>query len=217
MVRDHNHHDGGKSSGRAPLSPSLVVRTAAQLADRDGIGRLSLTRVAEKLEVSQPALYKHVRDAQDLLRLLALEARVQLLKRLRDATVGRSGDEAIVAVAHAWRGFVHEHPGLYSATDRHPLAGYEELEAATSDLVALIGRLVVGYGLAAEDVGHAAWSVRAALHGFVSLESEEGHPSAMDLDESFQRMVTLLCSGLRSMAARALPSAASEGSGGEAG
>lgn len=182
------------------MSTELVVGTAAGIVDRDGPDRLSLTRVAAELGVTQPALYKHVRDASDLMRQVALTARRQLLDRLRDAAMGRTRDDALREVAAAWRSFVREHPGLYAATDRHPLAGYGDLERATADIVRVVARVVASYGLGPPEVDHAAWSVRSALHGFVSLEAEEGHPASMDLDESFQAMVGLLITGLRAMA-----------------
>lgn len=174
---------------------------AVEIADREGVDRMTLTRVAEELGVSQPALYKHVRDASDLLRLVALLARQRLLADLRDAAVGRSENGAVEAVATAWRRFVRDHPGMYAATDRHPLAGFADLEAAVADVVDLLERVVASYGLSGEDLHHAAWSLRSALHGFVSLEAEAGHPATMDLDESFRRLVDLFCSGLSARAA----------------
>jgi hypothetical protein len=37
---------------------------------------------------------------------------------------------------------------------------------------------------------------RAALRGFVSLEATDGFPIALDLDDSFQRLVAVLDHGL---------------------
>jgi AcrR family transcriptional regulator len=185
-----------RSSSRRPLSRDVVVAAAAELVDAHGIEALTLTRLAESLGVTQPALYNHVRSAADCLYALALLARQQLLAELRDAAVARSGEEAVRAVADAWRSYVHKHPGLYAATDRHPLAGYPELEAAVHGIVMLLCRVVKGYGVSDEDAEHAAWSLRAALHGFVVLEAQQGHPAALPLNETFSRLVRLLCSGL---------------------
>ncbi len=184
------------ASLKRPLNRDVVVAAAAELVDTHGIEALTLTRLAESLGVTQPALYNHVRSAADCLYALALLARQQLLAQLRDAAVGRACDDAVQAVADAWRSYVHQHPGLYAATDRHPLAGYPELEAAVRDIVMLLCRVVKGYGLSDEDAEHAAWSLRAALHGFVVLEAEQGHPAALPLSETFSRLVLLLCSGL---------------------
>lgn len=188
---------------RRGIDPEQVVAAAATLVDGEGIDALNLTRVAEVLGVSQPALYNHVGGADDLLRRLALLARQLLLHRLQVAAVGRAGDDAVAAVAGAWRAFVREHPGLYAATDRHPLAGYEDLEAAVDDIVGLLRQVVSGYGLGPDLAEHGAWSVRSAVHGFVVLETEQGHPGRLDLDESFDLLVRLVCSGLRGLAVEA--------------
>lgn len=191
-----------RGSERPVISSEMLVDAAARIADQEGLDHLSLSRVAADLGVSQPAMYRHVQSADDLLRRLALRARRMLLERLREATVGRARDEAVVALADAWRGFVQEHRGLYAATDRHPLAGYEDLEAAVADIITVLQQVVSGYGLSTEDAEHGAWSLRSALHGFVVLEAERGHPGPLDLDESFSRLVRLVCGGLRDMATR---------------
>jgi AcrR family transcriptional regulator len=190
----------GRSFTRRAVTPDLIVEAGAAIADRDGIDALSLTRVADALGVTQPALYNHVDGADDLLRRLALLARRMLAQRLRDAAVGRACDDAVAAVAHAWRSFVQDHPGLYAATDRHPLSGFHDLEDAVADIVVVLERVVAGYGVAPEDAEYGAWSVRSALHGFAVLEAEHGHPALLDLDEAFTRLVRLLCAGLREIA-----------------
>lgn len=204
-VPDRNFTAGraAPSRPRPAVTPTLIVEVAARLVDAEGIDALTLSRVAAELEVSQPAMYKHVDGVEDLLRRLALLARRQLAERLRDSAVGRSGDEAVEAVALAWRSFVKEHPGLYAATDRHPLAGYPDLEAAVADIIAILTRIVAGYGLGDDDAEHGAWSLRSAIHGFVVLEAERGHPGPLDLDESYTRLIRLMCGGLRDMAGQA--------------
>ena len=42
--------------------------------------------------------------------------------------------------------------------------------------------------------------MRSAFHGFAHLESGDGHPHPVDLDDSFHRMVDLLCAGIQQMA-----------------
>jgi AcrR family transcriptional regulator len=177
-----------------------IVDVAAQLADAEGIDAVTLSRIAAELSVSQPAMYNHIGGYEDLLRRLALRARQVLVHRLRNSAVGRAGDDAVCAVADAWRTFAREHPGLYAATDRHPLAGYADLEQAVTEIVGVLCQVVGAYGLTPAEAEHGAWSLRSALHGFVVLEAEYGNPAPLDLDESFARLVKLLCGGLRQMA-----------------
>lgn len=168
------------------------------MVDRDGVDALTMTRLAEALEVTLPALYNHVRGAQDCLHAVALTARVDLLRALRRAARDHSQDVAVEAVARAWRRYALSHPGRYAATDRHPVAGYPELEDAVRRIVELLQQVVGSYGLEPGRAEHGAWSLRAALHGFVALESEQGHPRQLLVDESFVQLVNLLCQGFRS-------------------
>ncbi len=185
---------------RRPLTRDLVVAEAARLVDRDGVDAVTMTRLAESLEVTLPALYNHVRGAQDCLHALALSARRELLRTLSRAARGRSGDDAVIAVAASWRRYALRHPGRYAATDRHPVAGLPDQEAAVGRIVALLQQVVASYGLEADTAEHGAWSLRAALHGFVALEGEQGHPRALLVEESFSQLVRLLCQGFQSLA-----------------
>ena len=169
---------------------------AVTVLESDGIERLSLAAVAQRLGVTQPALYRHIDSYDELLRALALVGRERLLDALTEAAIGRSGPDAIHAVATAWRSFVREHPSLYAVTDRSPLAGDERNEAASRAIVHLLTRVIDGFGLSAVEAERAAWAVRSALHGFADLERQSGHPASLPLDDTFERLVSLLTAGL---------------------
>lgn len=61
--------DGG--SARPGLTPARVVQAAIEVADAEGLGALSMARVAERLGVSTMASYRHVRSKDALLDLMA--------------------------------------------------------------------------------------------------------------------------------------------------
>jgi AcrR family transcriptional regulator len=52
---------------RAPLTRERVLRAAIDLADRGGIEALSMRKLGQELGVEAMALYRHVRDKNDLL------------------------------------------------------------------------------------------------------------------------------------------------------
>jgi AcrR family transcriptional regulator len=52
---------------RTPLTRERVLRTAMDLADRDGLEALSMRRLGQELGVDAMALYRHVRNKDDLL------------------------------------------------------------------------------------------------------------------------------------------------------
>jgi len=52
---------------RAPLTKERVLRAAVDLADRDGIDALSMRKLGQELGVEAMALYRHVRNKDDIL------------------------------------------------------------------------------------------------------------------------------------------------------
>jgi AcrR family transcriptional regulator len=182
---------------RAGLSTASVVGAAADLADDGGLDALTLARIAASVGVRTPSLYNHVAGLDDVRRRVALVALRELGDALRDAAVGRAGDDALIAMAHAYRAYARAHPGRYAATQRAPAAGDDDLRAAGAAAVDVLLAILRGYGLGGDEAIHAARGVRSALHGFVALETGGGFGIPVDLDESFARMVAALARGLR--------------------
>lgn len=193
------------SSARRPLDAERVIAVAADIADAEGLGKLTLTRVADALGVRQQALYRHVEGYEDLLRSLSLRSREILAQRLADAAVGLSGDDAVAAVGHAWRRMVRDHPGIYAAVDRCPCAGDIELEAAVERVLGVLGQVLRGYDLTEADRVHTARILRSAFHGFSHLESGHGHPLSHDPEDTFDCLVQLLCAGVHRLARDTAP------------
>ena len=57
---------GPSAVPRIPLSRERVLRTAVDLADKDGVESLSMRRLAQALGVEAMSLYRHVRNKGDL-------------------------------------------------------------------------------------------------------------------------------------------------------
>jgi AcrR family transcriptional regulator len=186
---------------RAGLSAAAVVRAAADLADDDGLEALTLARIAASVGVRTPSLYNHVGGLDDVRRRIALVGLRELGDALRDAAVGRAGDDALTAMAHAYRTYARAHPGRYAATQRAPATADADLTDAARGAVDVLLAILRGYGLEGDDAIHAARGVRSALHGFVALETGGGFGIPVDLDESFDRMIAALARGVREGAA----------------
>jgi AcrR family transcriptional regulator len=181
---------------RAGLSTASVVAAAAGIADADGLDALTLARLATSVGVRTPSLYNHVASLDDVRRRVALVALRELAEAMRDAAVGRARDDALIAVAAAYRDYARRHPGRYAAAQRAPAAADDEMVAVASSAVDVLLAILRGYGLDGDDAIHAARAVRSALHGFVALEAGGGFGLRVDLDESYGRMVATLARGL---------------------
>lgn len=198
---------GADGSGRGDTPPALdldlIVDAAGDLLDAEGPEALTLTRVAEVLGVTQSALYRHVDSLAGLWRSLGLSTRELLAERLAHASVGRTGPDAVAAVAAEWRAFGHQHPGRYRSTDRYAVNGDAQLEAAVHRFIDVLELSLRGFALSAEDLAHAAHTLRSALHGFVLLELGHGNPASLDADASLQQLVDNLCAGFDAKVATA--------------
>jgi AcrR family transcriptional regulator len=65
--------EGGSARGRRQrLTQQAIVATAARLFARDGFGATSLDNIAETLGASKAALYYHIRNKEEILRLIFL-------------------------------------------------------------------------------------------------------------------------------------------------
>lgn len=178
------------------LDPERVVRVAGDIADAEGLAAVTVARVAAELGVRGPSIYNHVPGREGLERGVALEGIRGLTATLREAAVGRSGDEALLAAAHAYRDYARAHPGRYEAAQRAPSAGDEEALAAAQSAVEVLGGILRAWQLDDEHLVHAVRALRSGMHGFVDIERLGGFELPVSLDESYERVVRGLAAGL---------------------
>ncbi|MFJ9367195.1 TetR/AcrR family transcriptional regulator [Nocardia sp. NPDC101769] len=179
-------------SPRVGLTTERVVGAAAELVDEIGFEKLTLSALAKRVGVKDPSLYVHVRGLHDLRVRVALLASAELNERIGAAVLGRSGKDALVAFADAYRAYVLEYPERYAATqiriDPAEVAG----EPALLRSVELTMALLRGYGLGESEGLDAARLLRSTFHGFATLESGGGFAHSRSTDDSWPHIVEAL-------------------------
>ncbi|WP_036494191.1 TetR/AcrR family transcriptional regulator [Nocardia sp. BMG111209] len=179
-------------SPRSGLTTERVVRAAAEVADEIGFDKLTLSAVARHFGVKDPSLYVHVRNLHDLRVRVALLASAELNDRIGVAVAGRSGKEALVAFAGAYRAYVLEYPQRYAATqirmDPAEVAG----DPALVRSVELTSSVLRGYGLGTDAGLDAARLLRSTFHGFATLEAAGGFAHSRSTDDSWPRILDAL-------------------------
>jgi AcrR family transcriptional regulator len=185
---------------RVGIDRDAVVRAAAKIADDEGWDALTLARVATKLRVRSPSLYNHVGGLEALRRELKLLVMRELNTALTRATIGKSREDAVRALAAAYRAFVKRHPGTYAATMVAAPKNDPAVEAAAGHLVETCLSVLSGYGLDRREGIHAIRAMRSAVHGFAALEIAGGFGIPLDVDKSFDWLVSSLLKGLSSSA-----------------
>ena len=182
---------------RAGLDARTVTEAASAIVDADGPAALTLARLATRLGVTPPSIYKHINGFDDL----TLRVSTQTIRRLADdlttAALGRSGRDALLAIADAYRRFANEHPGLYSLANAPLKSGSIAIQTEAARVVEVLGAVVRGYEVPEHLLVHAIRMVRVGLHGFMDLETRESFQMPYSLDESFLILVDALDASLR--------------------
>jgi AcrR family transcriptional regulator len=188
------------SASRPGLDRVIVVRAAAELVNAGGQDALTINQLARELHVQPSSLYNHIGGLGELWRELALLNMRALGRSLTDAAVGRSGAAGVMALAHAYRDYVRQYPGLYQASlraSRNDEQPDPELQAAEDQIVRVTLAVVDAFGLSGEEAIHAVRGLRSAIHGFASLEVSGGFGLPLDLDESFRRLIETIIRGMQ--------------------
>ncbi|MCD9199101.1 TetR-like C-terminal domain-containing protein [Aeromicrobium wangtongii] len=97
----------------------------------------------------------------------------ELARRLGVRVAGRSGRDALIALAGVYRGYATEHPGRYDAA-RLRLAPEVPAASAGPRLSQMLRDAVRGYDLAEPEQTHAVRLVGSLFHGYISLEGSGG-------------------------------------------
>jgi AcrR family transcriptional regulator len=195
-------------SPKAGLDEAQVLRAAAQIVDVEGQDALTLAALARRLGVRTPSLYNHITGMAGLRRDLALLSTRQLCTRLARATIGKTTDDAILALAEAFRSYIREHAGLYSLTvkaSRLQEPADLALAAAEDEVVQIVMAVLASYGLHGQTAIHAVRGLRSLVHGFATLENAGGFGLPLDTEESFRLLVRMLIGGIHALASTGGP------------
>ncbi|HEV7932603.1 MAG TPA: TetR/AcrR family transcriptional regulator C-terminal domain-containing protein [Actinomadura sp.] len=184
-------------SQREPLTRDRIVETALHIIDGQGLGRLTMRRLGDALEVEAMAIYHHLPRGKEQL-LDGLVAHVAMLPAgtVPPAAAGQ-WRERLREWAGAYRSRLLEHAGVLPlvVTRRNPAA----LTATTDSLrevlrlggfldgAAAIGaHTVIGYV-----IGHAALEVRGR-----EFPRADGPGPAVDWDSRFTAGLEVVLAGL---------------------
>jgi AcrR family transcriptional regulator len=189
-------------SPRAGLSEEAVVTLALAVIDDEGADALTLAKVAERAGVAPPSLYKHVQGLPALRRLADIRVLTEMTEAIRTAVLGRSGAEAVAALLDAYRDYLRRHPHRASALEVSVGSADEELTKAMHGTAEAAFAALRPYGLDQDNTVHATRVLRAAVHGFASLEAAGGFGLPQELDASFEVLKSMLSQGLSTLSGK---------------
>src|SRR5215468_2718374 len=104
-----------KGRQRAEREDRIIARARA-IAEREGWSAVTVRRLADEIEYSQPVLYSHFQSRDAIVGAVAVEGFRELAAALRAAASGLAGRRnALENVATAYLDFAFRHPALYEA------------------------------------------------------------------------------------------------------
>lgn len=161
------------------LSPRAreIVAAARELLEQEGPDGLSMRRLADRLGIRAPSIYKHLPDKRALENAL-VSAGFEELAAVFEAALGKP--EPLAALAAAYRAFAKAHPHLYRLMTDRPL-DRDRLAPGVEDRAAAP---VVQVSGGDADLARAVW---AFAHGMTILELNGRFPPEADLDAAWQR------------------------------
>ncbi len=184
---------------KAGLDKDIILKTAADLADAEGIANVTLKALAEKLGVKPPSLYKHINGLEELNKALMLYGWKSLEKKVMRAAVGKSKEDAIRAIFYAYRDYVKEHPGVFEAMQWYNMYQSEENLQATEEIVAVLFQVLSAYDLQEEQKVHIVRMFRVFLQGFLMVEIHGGFGNPVSITESFDFSLEILLNGIENL------------------
>jgi AcrR family transcriptional regulator len=165
-----------------------VVAAARRLLEEEGPEALTMRRLAGRLGIKAPSLYKHLPDKTALQAAIiatgleeaatTFEAAVATAPPAGGATPAGGGGAALRALVAAYREFALAHPHLYRLMHDGPLPR-RHLPAGVEDRAAAPLLRVAG----SRARSRAIW---AFAHGMVMLELDQRFPADADLDAAWE-------------------------------
>ena len=163
-----------------------IVDVALALLAEEGPDGLSMRRLADRLGIRAPSIYKHLPDKQAL-EAAIISAGFELQAEVFEHALEGS-DDPLGALAGAYRRFAKAHPHLYRLMTERELRR-DLLAPGVESRAALPVYEAVGRD---PDLARAAW---AFAHGMTILELDRRFPPDADLDAAWDR-------GIRAFAPR---------------
>ncbi|MBB6483204.1 TetR/AcrR family transcriptional regulator [Rhizobium lusitanum] len=148
-----------------------IVAAARAIAESEGWEAVTIRRLANEIEYSQPVLYSHFASRDAIVAAVAVEGFKELAAVLRAAAHAADGQrDALMKVATSYFAFALSRPALYDAMFILPtqlIFAEAETRAELRDGFEAITAVVSPFCMDVEIVTETFW---AALHGLAELE-----------------------------------------------
>jgi AcrR family transcriptional regulator len=163
------------TSPRRPLTKGRVLQAAVDVADREGLGALTMRRLGAKLGIEAMSLYKHVANKEEI-----LDGIVELvLGEIEIPSEGADWKEAMRRRTVSAREVLSRHSWAIGLLEARGSRG----PTARRYLDAILGNLRSA-GFSIENAVHAFWVLDCYVYGHVIQETSLAFNSSEEMTDS---------------------------------
>ncbi len=178
------------------VTKEAVIQAASSIADSDGLNKVSLKVVAEKLNIQTPSLYNHIASLDDLLREVAHNGMKTMNDQITQAAIGNSGDTAIKSISIAYFKYIMAHPGIYETIQWAHWHGNSETAAIFDNYKALIIKLILSCNFKTPKTDEILSLLMSILHGYSSLELSKALTNPEEAIKGLTNSIEIVLLGL---------------------
>ena len=153
---------------RKGLNTQIVVEAAANLIASKGSDMFSMRELAEHLEIKTASLYNHIESMEALFTEVGFFAIDRFVNVLETAIQGKEKEEAVRALAQAYRQFGKEHFEWYQITMSLPRSDNEVLAEYPKKMIMPFMQVLDDFPLSQQQKLHQQRVLRSIMHGFLS-------------------------------------------------
>ena len=179
------------------INKDTIVAKAIEIIERTKTPAISMREIADELGIKTPSLYNHIKSMNELFIAVSFYA-AEELKQIQLASIkGKGREEALFALAAAYRKFAKEHTGLYKVTIALPNLPEDILAQAAAAIADPIFLVLQKFEQSEEQSIHWQRILRSIIHGFL-MQEEAGffqhHPA--NVETSYQMAIRCFINGL---------------------
>jgi AcrR family transcriptional regulator len=160
-----------------------ISAAAQELIDADGVDAFSMRRLADRVGIRAPSIYKHFEN-REAVEAIVISA-VFEEQAIHYEAVVEGSDQPLLALADAYRDYARSHPHLYRLVTERSLNRAALVDGVEARSVAAIVEAAGGD----RDLARAFW---AFAHGMTILELNSRFPADADLDAAWRSGVEAL-------------------------
>jgi AcrR family transcriptional regulator len=192
--------DGRRRNSRdgAELLRERIFSVANAIVRQEGLAALTLAAIGRSVHIRPETILRYVRDFDEIRDSVTARAQTELAELVEGAIGGRRGRSALEGLFESLRLYAQAQPGMYEAALLRSASSGQGSVREQDPLTRAECAALRACGVTDAQAEALAWCCRAAVHGAICLEASDRRSRQQQIDENFDRLVSILDEAARS-------------------